>query len=1278
MEDEEHEVDDTFNTQNPSNGRECGYCFKTFEINKTNFDRHEKACKKKKDEKNEKSRKRKNQQSMLSYFVKKSASTEGSSHTEPPAVVTAATEEPVSEEPIDVDVVETEEPVDAVENEEPVSVGETEEPVAVVEIEEAVAEVETEIAGGIPDLLLGDAISYEGIPDCVVATVSTVTIKEQKCSGYNPVVQDGDIYENFPFHHLNSWKDVVFEDGTFHSPQCAESMYRLEISNATGVNHFCEMLSENEKMQKYITDANDPNKHTSTTNNKYLTFKQLGNRVQHLQSTLNKEKLKSLNNNRKLVRLNKSLLLHQRFMILIRENSIPKLHELVKVAMNRKRGLEYTINKIVLAVEGVYNPHSSEDDKDLAFLILQYGGPGLLDIVHRALNFPSTSTAYRLLQSSRCFIISSVNIEFKLFVNNIIIEESSPKYGHMLKIDETYNDPKVRWNSSDNCLYGLCYEHGQHEDVTFVDYKHVEELANKVKEGELHVPKETMVLATSSNSVNCKAQIVAALPTCSKKETEFQSTLIDKVSSQFAEKNGAPFLNYSTDGDATRRIIFDYLMRFEISPISPIYETVSKLRLMDKNVARNDETVNFDPKHLAKRLRKCISGDNLKIGTTHTLLQSDVLKILSCTENSTNHSNENLINPKDKQNVPLATILLSQFCNAVEDIEKLKTAGFRVANVAVELHLFSYVIQGVLITYTKPNVTIQKQLETIAQAAHVLFVLQRTLRTFIPNQLYHDLQSTFKDAFYCAAKWKEYHPNIPFFLMLCSNDVIERLFGNLRLKYRHSAIDNLEIIYAARSLQLLSDMMIKHPDWFSCNRNVMERLCLDYSSPKEWRVDGLILEDVDIVSVYNVGRAAAEQVLGSFAAYRGSDFFELAAEGYTFLIPYGTKKIGVSEQTLDYSIEDDDEVEVLTPEAESPDQDEEEEGNNDIEDSPSSSIIDMVPQDQGKSHDPQIQVEGSYVYKASVVKSLFSSNPLSRDRLRRVRGMTKFTDEGDTNSLAIETSVMAGDPMLVNVKGTLRLSKILEVRKANRKVKLITAEEINDHNVTLDVIILKLETSGENYVWTGNFVGDKFRAKGVDCYAIQPTLEDVDGKIQFSFDKQFILDLNVGITLEAQSTTPSSSSSSSSAVAVPASTSTSKSQKTSVECFTCKKNVDLSQMRKHVGMHIVKGALSGHNVCGFCGKISCENVLIHTTTKGTKKFFKIQSNCRYFVKWAKTPVFSTHNPCSNHLVVCPAPGCKASIWTYNAEKHYAERHPDVELTQMVSAEETKKMKNAKL
>ena len=132
-----------------------------------------------------------------------------------------------------------------------------------------------------------------------------------------------------------------------HSPKKQSTTVYQVFQSPTNINVCCSELDKNEKLHKYITNANTPGKHTTTTNNCYLTFNQLSNRVRHLQSSLNKERLKSLNNDRKLVRLNKSLLLHQRFMIFIKENSIPKLHELVKVVMNRKSrlGLAWSTKK---------------------------------------------------------------------------------------------------------------------------------------------------------------------------------------------------------------------------------------------------------------------------------------------------------------------------------------------------------------------------------------------------------------------------------------------------------------------------------------------------------------------------------------------------------------------------------------------------------------------------------------------------------------------------------------------------------------------------------------------------------------------------------------------------------------------------------------------------------------------------------------------------------------------------------------------------------------------
>ena len=109
-----------------------------------------------------------------------------------------------------------------------------------------------------------------------------------------------------------------------------------------------------------------------------------------------------------------------------------------------------------------------------------------------------------------------------------------------------------------------------------------------------------------------------------------------------------------------------------------------------------------------------------------------------------------------------------------------------------------------------------------------------------------------------------------------------------------------------------------------------------------------------------------------------------------------------------------------------------------------------------------------------------------------------------------------------------------------------------------------------------------------------------------------ILDLNVSINIEWERQ-PSLNNSKSNG----------KSDKHLVKCFICKKEIDLTSMQRHVGEHIMKGSVSGIDICGFCGKRTCENIL--KKTRGNKEFFKVQSNCQYFVQWKKTPQFSQHN-----------------------------------------------------
>ena len=272
----------------------------------------------------------------------------------------------------------------------------------------------------VPLPLSKDTTSVPDSPSIDDIFPSTVSVSVQEdasfCSGFKPQLI-GSVYDCFPFHLLGN-SDVIFSNDSFHAKTCQSNNFFL-LEKGSTCNSCCEAIAGDPRWVKLVADANDPERYLSTAKDENMSLHQLKQRLNNQRTRLNNMKLKSLNLTRTLDRVNKSLELHQRFVSIIKENNIPKLHELVKVASNRNRGIEYVIRRMVDAIGGTYNARSSEDDVDLAFLILQYGGPGLLDIVHRALKFPSTSTAYRLLQKSKEMIQSSVNTNIHQFVHNI-------------------------------------------------------------------------------------------------------------------------------------------------------------------------------------------------------------------------------------------------------------------------------------------------------------------------------------------------------------------------------------------------------------------------------------------------------------------------------------------------------------------------------------------------------------------------------------------------------------------------------------------------------------------------------------------------------------------------------------------------------------------------------------------------------------------------------------------------------------------------------------------
>ena len=93
------------------------------------------------------------------------------------------------------------------------------------------------------------------------------------------------------------------------------------------------------------------------------------------------------------MKMGKALSFHKQFLISVTNNDISRFHSLVKLALGNKRSVEYILDKCTPAINGFYRARCNADKKDLAFLVLKFSRPSLLDILHQAKCFPSTSVA---------------------------------------------------------------------------------------------------------------------------------------------------------------------------------------------------------------------------------------------------------------------------------------------------------------------------------------------------------------------------------------------------------------------------------------------------------------------------------------------------------------------------------------------------------------------------------------------------------------------------------------------------------------------------------------------------------------------------------------------------------------------------------------------------------------------------------------------------------------------------------------------------------------------
>jgi hypothetical protein len=131
-----------------------------------------------------------------------------------------------------------------------------------------------------------------------------------------------------------------------------------------------------------------------------------------------------------------------------------------------------------------------------AFLLWKLGGNRVAEINHRANNAPSVSylrtrsTVPPIIPSHEQPTVEQVtaNVEATFDgVLDVIHDENSSKFIQtVLMFDEIATEKRIRWDPKTNYFLGLCREHAHNTATEFVNEDDMEELFQKLDDGEVH------------------------------------------------------------------------------------------------------------------------------------------------------------------------------------------------------------------------------------------------------------------------------------------------------------------------------------------------------------------------------------------------------------------------------------------------------------------------------------------------------------------------------------------------------------------------------------------------------------------------------------------------------------------------------------------------------------------------------------------------------------------------------------------------------------------------
>ncbi|KAG2159477.1 uncharacterized protein EDB93DRAFT_1237586 [Suillus bovinus] len=408
----------------------------------------------------------------------------------------------------------------------------------------------------------------------------------------------------------------------------------------------------------------------------------------------------------------------------ISEHDIPRLQQIIHVALGNGASVWEIINKLEDALEGAYHPRGyGADDLDIATLVYRLGGCQLLFALNQKLSIQSLCTLRTQAAFTTIFpTIGTIRDEhFDANIQSGILStctDITSLHGVSIMIDEMAIEEMA------------------------VHYSKYNKIAQKIHDKEVHLGKEVTVIG----AVCFRRGRALPHPSCTHMQHQRCNRHggCSKVCLTALEGNW-PIWSLATDSDATCHAVGHRLfMKKPLSSESPLYGILINMPGLNMWTGDDDVTLDFDSKHIFKCICTLIrspSGITLNNGRViNAMMLSHYLVWLPAYDEA---SVMKFLHPDDPQDVPRAHDFLNNSFSPNID---------RCADL-MSIALFSDVIESFLIPFININLSLTEQVQYLSQFAHLSFTLFHShRRSFMSYQLYYDMHTMVKNIMFSIVK----------------------------------------------------------------------------------------------------------------------------------------------------------------------------------------------------------------------------------------------------------------------------------------------------------------------------------------------------------------------------------------------------------------------------------------------------------------------------------------------------------------------------------------------